>query len=124
ATIGATVRSLERLPGLAEAARTRLAELDLAERVEVITGDGSLGDPGHAPHQRIIVTAGAPRVPSPLAEQLAEGGRLVIPIGASGAQEMVVVTRTDGHLAETPVGRCAFVPLIGAAGFDPPDGPV
>jgi protein-L-isoaspartate(D-aspartate) O-methyltransferase len=60
-----------------------------------------------------------------LLDQLAEGGRLVIPIGASGDQQMVVVSREGGRLVETPVGQVAFVPLIGAAGFRPGgDGPV
>ena len=125
AAMGAEVRSLERLPDLAAAARQRLADLGFDERVTVILADGSLGDPAHAPHDRIIVTAGAPTLPGPLLDQLAEGGRLVIPVGASGEQQLVVVTRTDGQLVERPVGACAFVPLIGAAGYRSGDpGPV
>ena len=125
AAMGAEVRSLERLPDLAAAARQRLADLGFDERVTVILTDGSLGDPSHAPHDRIIVTAGAPTLPGPLLDQLAEGGRLVIPVGASGEQQLVVVTRTDGQLVERPVGACAFVPLIGAAGYRSADpGPV
>ncbi|HEY2887419.1 MAG TPA: protein-L-isoaspartate(D-aspartate) O-methyltransferase [Candidatus Limnocylindrales bacterium] len=125
AAMGAQVRTIERIPALAEAARERLARLGWGSSVEVIVADGSLGDPAHAPHDRILVTAGAPTLPGPLLDQLAEGGRLVIPIGASGDQQMVVVTREDGRLVETPVGPVAFVPLIGAAGFRPAgDGPV
>lgn len=125
ATIGARVRSIERLPELAAAARERLAGLGLGDLVEVIVADGSLGDPGTAPHTRVIVTAGAPTVPAPLLDQLAEGGRLVVPVGPASAQELILVTRTLGRLTETPVGGCAFVPLIGVAGFRPgEDGPV
>jgi protein-L-isoaspartate(D-aspartate) O-methyltransferase len=125
AEMGARVRTIERIPTLAEAARERLARLGWGGSVEVIVADGSLGDPATAPHERILVTAGAPTLPGPLLDQLAEGGRLVIPIGASGDQQMVVVTRADGRLVETPVGPVAFVPLIGAAGFRPAgDGPV
>ena len=125
ATIGARVRSIERLPELAAAARERLAGLGLGDLVEVIVADGSLGDPGTAPHARVIVTAGAPTIPTPLIDQLADGGRLVVPVGPRSNQELILVTRASGRLTETPVGGCAFVPLIGAAGFRPgEDGPV
>jgi protein-L-isoaspartate(D-aspartate) O-methyltransferase len=123
------VRSIERLPALAAVARERLARLGLAGirpgTVEVVVADGSLGDLGTAPHARVIVTAGAPSVPGPLLDQLAEGGRLVVPVGSAGEQELILVTRHAGRVTETPVGGCAFVPLIGAAGFRPgEDGPV
>jgi protein-L-isoaspartate(D-aspartate) O-methyltransferase len=125
AAMGAHVRTIERLPALATVARERLAGLGFGELVEVIVADGSLGDPATAPHARVIVTAGAPTVPGPLLDQLGEGGRLVIPVGAGSEQQLVVVTRLAGRLTETPVGGCAFVPLIGAAGFRPGgDGPV
>ncbi len=117
AAMGATVRSIERLPVLAASARERLAELGFGAAVEVVVADGSLGDPATAPHSRVIVTAGAPSLPGPLLDQLDEGGRLVIPIGVVGRQQLVLVTREDGRLNERPVGACSFVPLIGAAGF-------
>ena len=125
AAMGASVRSIERLPALAAAARERLAALGVDEAVEVVVADGSLGDPATAPHARVIVTAGAPSLPGPLLDQLDEGGRLVIPIGTVGQQELVLVTREGGRLIERPVGGCSFVPLIGAAGFRyGPNGPV
>jgi protein-L-isoaspartate(D-aspartate) O-methyltransferase len=125
AAMGVRVRTLERLPDLAAVARDRLARLGFGDAVTVVVADGSLGDPAHAPHDRIIVTAGAPTVPGPLLDQLAEGGRLVIPVGMSGDQQLVVVTRTEGRITERPVGACAFVPLIGAAGYRSGDlGPV
>lgn len=125
ATMGIRLRTLERLPDLAAVARDRLAALGFGDEVTVVVADGSLGDPAHAPYDRIIVTAGAPNLPSPLLDQLAEGGRLVIPVGASGDQQLVVVARTDGQIREWPAGACAFVPLIGAAGYRSGDpGPV
>ncbi|HLY14718.1 MAG TPA: protein-L-isoaspartate(D-aspartate) O-methyltransferase [Candidatus Limnocylindrales bacterium] len=125
AAMGAQVWTLERLPDLAVAARERIAGLSFADRVTVVVADGSLGDPERAPHARIIVTAGAPNLPDPLLDQLAEGGRLVIPVGPSGEQQLVLVTREAGRLVERQVGACAFVPLIGAAGYRPGDpGPV
>jgi protein-L-isoaspartate(D-aspartate) O-methyltransferase len=117
AQMGARVRTIERLPALAATARDRLAELGFADRVEVLVADGSLGDPASAPHDRIIVTAGAPSLPGPLLDQLGDGGRLVIPVGDAGQQELVVVSREAGRLVERPAGGCAFVPLIGAAGY-------
>jgi protein-L-isoaspartate(D-aspartate) O-methyltransferase len=115
--MGASVRSIERLPALAATARERLAALGVDQAVEVVVADGSLGDPATAPHARVIVTAGAPSLPGPLLDQLDEGGRLVIPIGTVGQQQLVLVTRGGGRLTERPVGGCSFVPLIGAAGF-------
>ena len=117
AAMGASVRSIERLPALAATARERLAALGVDQAVEIVVADGSLGDPATAPHARVIVTAGAPSLPGPLLDQLDEGGRLVIPIGTVGQQQLVLVTRGGGRLTERPVGGCSFVPLIGAAGF-------
>lgn len=119
ARLGARVLSLERLDALADAARARLLELDpeMAERVEIRTTDGSLGAPEDAPFDAIVVTAAAPSIPNELRDQLADGGRLVIPVGARDLQVLTLVVRDGNDWRETPHGSCVFVPLIGDGGF-------
>ncbi len=117
ATLGARVVSYERRPELAEAARRRLADLGLDQAVEIRLADGSLGDPAGGPYARIIVTAAAPRIPEALREQLAEGGRLVIPVGPRERQELIVVVRDGNGWTERSDGPCLFVPLVGAGGW-------
>jgi protein-L-isoaspartate(D-aspartate) O-methyltransferase len=120
AGLGARVRSIERFPSLATAARERLAALGIAD-VDVRVGDGSLGDPEGAPWDGIIVTAAAPAVPDSLREQLAVGARLVIPVGERWNQLLIVVERRGpSDWAETPDGAVVFVPLIGREGFPEP----
>ena len=109
------VYSMERIPELAAHARENLAELGF-DNVTVITGDGSEGLPDFAPYDRINVAAAAPRVPEALAGQLAEGGRLVVPVGRY-MQELVLVVKRDGRLETFNKGGVAFVPLVGKAGF-------
>jgi protein-L-isoaspartate(D-aspartate) O-methyltransferase len=119
AWLGAIVTSLERHAELIPAAEERIAGLgELAGSVEIRAADGSLGDPSGAPWDGIIVTAAAPAIPDALREQLAEGGRLVIPVGGRNQQMLTVVTRHGNDWFERPDGLCVFVPLIGAAGFD------
>ncbi len=110
------VYSMERIESLASSARKRLARLGF-ENIEVVVGDGSGGLPEHAPYKRIIVTAGSPRVPRVLTEQLADGGRLVIPVGTSTMQVLTVVERQGGKLATREEGSCVFVPLLGEHGW-------
>ncbi len=117
AEIGCRVTTIEREPTLAAAARDRLAALGYGDRVEVRSGDGSLGDPGGAPWDGIIVAAGAPAVPDPLREQLAEGRRLVIPVGSRWEQNLLVVERHGNDWTERSDGACVFVPLVGAGGW-------
>ena len=105
------VISIERHPELAEAARERLALLGY-KNIRIIVGDGTAGDAA-VPYDAILVTAGAPRVPESLKAQLAEGGRLVIPVGSYGHQELTVVIRKGGALVESVHESCVFVPLVG-----------
>ena len=116
-TLGARVRTIERHPRLADAARQRLVEQGIGD-VEVEVGDGSGGAPDGAPWDGIIVTAAAPIVPPSLPGQLAIGGRLVIPVGPRGSQELLAIERRGPQdwFTESD-GAVVFVPLIGAEGF-------
>jgi protein-L-isoaspartate(D-aspartate) O-methyltransferase len=116
--IAAEIHSTERLATLAEAARLRLKGLGYVN-IHVHVGDGSLGLPGHAPYDAIVVTAGAPWVPEALKQQLAPGGRLVIPVGNHiDLQELVRVRRVGEkeYTSERLIG-VRFVPLIGTDGW-------
>ena len=117
ATLGARVLSIERFPDLAKAASGRLADLDIGDRIEVRIGDGSLGAPEDAPFDGIVVTAGSPVIPSPLLDQLADGGRLVIPVGPRDRQRLIVATRHGNDWEQRPEGDCVFVPLVGVGGW-------
>jgi protein-L-isoaspartate(D-aspartate) O-methyltransferase len=117
ARLGAHVVSYERHPELAAAARERLADLGLGDAVEIRVGDGSLGDPAGGRYRGIIVTAGAPRLPEALLEQLEEGGRLVIPVGPRDRQELVLAIRHGNDWEQRSDGPCVFVPLVGAGGW-------
>jgi protein-L-isoaspartate(D-aspartate) O-methyltransferase len=115
--LASTVFSIERIQALSQAARVALSEL-ACENVSLRVGDGTLGWPEEAPFDAILVTAGAPRTPEPLLAQLAEGGRLVIPVGDRLVQELVRVTRTEeGHETESLLS-CRFVPLVGEEGWE------
>ena len=117
ASMGCAVVGIERIAELATGTRTRLGELGFGDRVEVRIGDGSRGDPSGAPWARIVVAAAAPAIPDELADQLADGGRLVIPVGARWEQDLIVVERHGDRLAQSNHGRCSFVPLVGVAGW-------
>ncbi len=108
------VYTVERIPELVEFARKNLKRAGL-ENVHVFLGDGSKGFPPRAPYDRIIVTAGAPRIPEPLIEQLKPGGRLIIPVGSYHLwQDLYIVDKTlDGKIKKHRWGGVAFVPLVG-----------
>ena len=87
--------------------------------VTSIHGDGTLGYPKNAPYEKILVTAAGPQVPKPLLNQLAEGGKLCIPIGNQRwSQKLIIITKNDGKFEENQVSSVMFVPLIGEYGFD------
>jgi len=110
------VTSIERSRELAAEARKRLGRLGYGS-VEVIEGDGSKGYPEEAPYDGIIVTAGAPEIPRPLTEQLADSGRLIIPVGGSGSQVLILAKRQGDKVVTRELGSCAFVPLVGRYGW-------
>lgn len=110
------VVTIERHASLAEGARKALAGAGYAN-VIVITGDGSLGVPERAPYDAILVAAGAPAPPESLKHQLAEGGRLVIPVSANSYQDLKVITRRGEGFEEENLGGVRFVPLVGEEGW-------
>jgi protein-L-isoaspartate(D-aspartate) O-methyltransferase len=110
------VISLERRPDLSKAAAERLSSHGFAN-VRVVTADGTRGLEDQAPFDRIIVTAGAPHVPATLKAQLADGARLVIPVGSEGQQRLLVITRHGDEFEQAAFEPCVFVPLIGEHGW-------
>ncbi len=112
AHLGAEVITMERIARLAEAARERLSRLGYGG-IQVIAEDGSSGYPAGAPYSGIVVTAAAPAVPRVLASQLAEGGRLVIPVGSLQFQILQVIRKSGEGLTVKDLDPCQFVPLVG-----------
>jgi len=111
------VWSVERWPDLAETARVNLDRCG-THNAEVVVGDGSEGLPEQAPFEAVLVSAAFPRIPPPLAEQLASGGRLVQPIGRGGGEEVVLFERSgEGLVARRSLTSACFVPLVGRHGF-------
>jgi len=116
AEIAKEVYSIERFAGLARRAEKNLLSLHYSN-IKIKIGDGTLGWQEFSPFDGIIVTAGAPEVPISLTEQLAEGGRLVIPIGGKFMQTLSVFKKEDRKLTQKDICSCAFVPLIGEEGW-------
>lgn len=105
------IYSVERVPELLRKTRQRLRQLDIYN-VQFRPGDGWEGWPKYAPYDGIIVTAAAPELPENLLQQLAPDGRMVIPIGPRGCQDLVLVTRDGDHFAQISLTAVSFVPLI------------
>jgi protein-L-isoaspartate(D-aspartate) O-methyltransferase len=114
--LGKDVFSIEKQAGLAQAAKERLHSLGY-RNIRIKVADGTLGWPEEAPFDGIMVTAGSPSVPQPLLEQLAESGRLIVPIGPSGIQMLNVIKRKGNEFQTSEVGTCVFVPLVGKFGW-------
>ena len=119
AELAARVVSVERHPALHDEARRVLSALGYAD-VYLHVADGTLGWPAGAPYDRIIVAAAGPDVPAALVDQLAVGGRLVIPVGDASHQRLVLLTRHVDGTERRDLGPVRFVPLIGEAGWQPP----
>jgi protein-L-isoaspartate(D-aspartate) O-methyltransferase len=110
------VVTVELQPELARACRQRLRQLGFLN-VRVEEGEGSLGWPASAPYDAILVSASAPAVPPPLVEQLAEGGRLVVPVGSTEQQDLIRIIKRGGLMAHEKLSACRFVPLLGRYGW-------
>jgi protein-L-isoaspartate(D-aspartate) O-methyltransferase len=116
ACMGAKVYTIERIPALRDMAKRNMKHCPCHKDIVLLLGDGSKGYPPQAPYDRIIVTCGAPEVPKPLMEQLAEEGLMVIPVGGTFFQELLVVRRKNDSWERRKWGEVAFVPMIGRYG--------
>ncbi len=108
----AAVYTVERHPALSQQACSIFEELGY-RNIRTKVADGTLGWGGYAPYDGIVVTAGSPKIPDPLVEQLKVGGRMVIPVGDEFAQELTVAEKTDSGVVTQKIGGCRFVKLIG-----------
>ena len=115
-TLAQDVISIERIPDVAEMAKENLSGAGITN-VTIVIGDGTLGYPAKAPYDAILITAAAPDVPPPLIGQLAEGGRLVAPVGSRDLQELVRCTKKEGTVTREYFGGVVFVPLLGEYGW-------
>lgn len=116
AACGAQVISIERIPQVADLAEENLSKAGI-HNIRVLCMDGTAGYPDKAPYNGILITAAAPRLPPPLLEELAEGGRLVAPVGDHHIQELIRVVRTGDEYHTERYGGVRFVPLIGMYGW-------
>ena len=112
----AQVFSIERIPALFHAAREAIERAG-ARNVSLLLGDGTVGWREYAPYDGILVGAGAPSVPQPLLDQLAEGGRLLIPIGDRDTQKLMLAERKNGAIEMSEIAPVRFVPLLGSHGW-------
>jgi protein-L-isoaspartate(D-aspartate) O-methyltransferase len=116
ALLASMVFSVERVPSLAQSARAALAASGI-RNVTVLVGDGTLGWRAFAPYDAILVSAASPNIPTPLVEQLAPGGRMVIPLGDRDAQTLTLVEQVGDSVRASTIGDVRFVPLVGEFGF-------
>lgn len=112
------VFSVERVAALMDGARQVIQRLD-AKNVSLLTGDGTVGWREYAPYDAILVSAASPDVPAPLLEQLADGGRLLAPVGGRAAQTLVLLTRRGDTFDREDLDAVRFVPLLGRHGWTP-----
>jgi len=115
--LAAEVWTIERQPELAEKARAILQRFGYAN-VHVVQGDGSRGLPEQAPFGKILVAAAAPRIPEMLIEQLADGGKMVVPVGTRHEQQLQLIRKIGDQVTVTPRDLCRFVPLVGEQGWE------
>ncbi len=117
--LASQVYTIERIPELANDAKVRLHDLGY-DNIHTFLSDGSIGLSEHAPFNAIIVTAGAPSVPHSLVQQLAPGGRMIIPVSKGHYEELLRITKTtDGEYESETLMDVRFVPLVGKEGYKP-----
>lgn len=110
------VYTIERFPSLADAAKNTFERLGY-QNIHVLIGDGTEGYLPAAPYDAIIVAAAAPRVPEALVDQLREGGRMIVPVGPSDVQQLMLLHKRDGIIQTRALDACRFVPLVGSHGY-------
>ncbi len=111
------IYTIERISTLASMAENNIKKTGYSDLVTVVFGDGTMGLPEHAPYDRIFVAAGAPDIPSPLTDQLADGGKLLVPVGGRFYQDLIRIEKRGEKLVKENLGGCVFVPLIGEHGY-------
>jgi protein-L-isoaspartate(D-aspartate) O-methyltransferase len=111
------IYTIERISTLASIAEGNIKKTGYMNLVTVVFGDGTNGLPEHAPYDRIFVAAGAPDIPTPLTDQLADGGKLLVPVGGRFYQDLIKVEKKGSKLSKENLGGCVFVPLIGEHGY-------
>ena len=116
AQLASRVYSVERIRELSTRAREVLDGLRISN-VALLVGDGTIGWSRYAPYDAILVAAGGPDIPPPLVEQLAEGGRMLVPVGTRKEQRLVLVRKRGGEVSSEEVGDVTFVPLLGRFGW-------
>ncbi len=116
AALSNEVYTVERIPALRDMARKNLERCPYRNKIHLLLGDGSYGYKREAPYHRIIVTCGAPEIPPPLIEQLADNGKMVIPVGGTFFQELYVVEKVGEKIRKRVWGDVAFVPMVGKYG--------
>lgn len=116
AELAKEVYTIDRIEELSRHAEARFHSLGY-ENIHVMAGDGTLGWPEEAPFNSIVVTAGTPKVPDPLTDQLSEGGILVAPVGDRFSQQLIKIRKTKGEIKQEYHTPCVFVPLIGKYGW-------
>ena len=114
---GGHVYTVERVKSLARFAEDNLSRAGYSDTVTVIFADGSLGLPEKAPFDRIFVACGAPDIPSPLVDQLSDGGKMLVPVGGRMYQDLVKVEKKGDRVVSENCGGCVFVPLVGEHGY-------